>query len=85
MFCACPRLHCKLHITPHDLRRTFAGVAEVAGIGSTIKKDLLNHLSGRDVTDDYTGQTDIDDLRDALEIIEAKIKNFVNMNNSHAA
>lgn len=69
---------CGLHITPHDLRRTFAGIAEVAGIGSTIKKNLLNHLSGRDVTDDYTGNTDIDDLRDALERIEAKIMEFVN-------
>jgi len=66
-----------LHITPHDLRRTFAGVAEVAGIGSTIKKNLLNHLSGRDVTDDYTGYTDIDDLREALEGIEQKVMGFI--------
>lgn len=62
-----------IYVTPHDLRRTFAGVAEVAGIGSTIKKDLLNHLSGRDVTDDYTGYTDTDDLLDALERIERKM------------
>jgi integrase len=61
---------CGLHITPHDLRRTFAGVAEAAGVGSTTKKDLLNHLSGRDVTDDYTGFTDSNSLLDALEKIE---------------
>lgn len=67
-----------LHITPHDLRRTFAGIAEAAGIGSTMKKDLLNHLSGRDVTDDYTGYTDSDDLREALERIEAKLMQFIN-------
>lgn len=67
---------CGLHITPHDLRRTFAGVAEVAGIGGTMKKDLFNHLSGRDVTDDYTGQSDMDDLRDAMERIEAKMMVF---------
>lgn len=67
-----------LHISPHDLRRTFAGIAEAAGIGSTMKKDLLNHLSGRDVTDDYTGYTDSDDLRDALERIETKLMSFVN-------
>jgi len=53
------------------------GVAEVAGIGSTIKKNLLNHLSGRDVTDDYTGYTDIDDLREALEGIEQKVMDFI--------
>lgn len=68
-----------LQISPHDLRRTFAGIAEAAGIGSTMKKDLLNHLSGRDVTDDYTGYTDSDDLRDALERIEAKLMYFVRM------
>lgn len=68
--------YCGLHKSPHDLRRTFAGAAEAAGIGSTIKKDLLNHLSGRDVTDDYTGKTDFDDLRLALDKIEAKILAF---------
>jgi hypothetical protein len=43
-----------------------------------MKKDLLNHLSGRDVTDDYTGYTDSDDLREALERIEAKLMSFIN-------
>ncbi|WP_075185343.1 tyrosine-type recombinase/integrase [Teredinibacter haidensis] len=61
---------CGLHITPHDLRRTFAGLAEAAGIGSTTKKDLLNHLSGRDVTDDYSGRSDEQQLRVALTKIE---------------
>ena len=69
---------CGLHISPHDLRRTFAGVAEAAGIGSTTKKDLLNHLSGRDLTDDYTGKTEFDDLRVALQKIEDKILVFSN-------
>lgn len=64
---------CGLHITPHDLRRTFAGVAEAAGVGSTTKKDLLNHLSGKDVTDDYTGSTDLDGLKQALQDIEHTI------------
>ncbi len=67
---------CDLHITPHDLRRTFAGIAEAAGIGSTTKKDLLNHLSGRDVTDDYTGLSDNDALLDALEKVERLILKF---------
>jgi integrase len=64
---------CDLHITPHDLRRTFASLAEAAGVGGTTKKDLLNHLSGRDVTDDYTGLTDSNSLLDALEKIESLI------------
>lgn len=70
---------CGLHVSPHDLRRTFSGVAEIAGIGSTTKKHLLNHLSGRDVTDDYTGSIDIEDLRVALTKIENKIMEFVNL------
>lgn len=68
---------CGLHLSPQDLRRTFAGVAESAGIGSTTKKDLLNHLSGRDVTDDYTGKTDFEDLRQALQQIENRILFFI--------
>jgi integrase len=69
---------CGLHLSPQDLRRTFAGIAESVGIGSTTKKDLLNHLSGRDVTDDYTGQTDFEDLRHALQLIETKILSLSN-------
>lgn len=61
----------------HDLRRTFASLAEAAGIGSTTKKDLLNHISGRDVTDDYTGSTDIEGLRNALQKIEREIIKLV--------
>lgn len=70
---------CGLHVSPHDLRRTFSGVAEIAGVGSTTKKHLLNHLSGRDVTDDYTGSIDIEDLRVALTKIENKIMEFVRL------
>lgn len=64
---------CGLHITPHDLRRTFSSVAEAAGVGSTTKKDLLNHKSGRDVTDDYTGRSDLETLLSALQKIEGFI------------
>ena len=69
---------CGLHVSPHDLRRTFASLAEAAGIGSTTKKDLLNHISGRDVTDDYTGSTDLEGLRHALQKIENKLIAYVN-------
>jgi hypothetical protein len=47
---------------------------------------FLRALSGRDVTDDYTGYTDSDDLREALERIEAKLMSFINNpKHSHAA
>ena len=37
------------------------------------------HLSGRDVSDDYTGYTDSDDLREALQRIEDRLMYFVEM------
>jgi len=49
----------------------------VTVIGSTIKKNPLNHASGRDVMNDYAGHTDIDDLKEPLNKIESNIILFV--------
>ena len=61
-----------MHITPHDLRRTFAAVGNTV-TSTAILKALLNHKSGLDVTDDYIGEIDSETLRDALLSIEDKI------------
>jgi integrase len=61
-----------VHITPHDCRRTFAGVAELAGVGSHTVGVLLNHKSGS-VTGGYIGELDNKALRKALLKIERRI------------
>ena len=61
-----------MHITPHDLRRTFAAVGNTV-TSTAILKALLSHKSGLDVTDDYIGEIDSETLRDALLSIEDKI------------
>ncbi len=68
----------EVHVSPHDLRRTFAGVANVIGIPGHTVKMLLNHLTGRDdVTGGYIGELELDDLREAMERIESKMMQFV--------
>jgi len=61
-----------VHITPHDCRRTFAGVAELAGVGSHTVGVLLNHKSST-VTGGYIGQLDDTALRQALGKIEKRL------------
>lgn len=58
-----------LHITAHDLRRTFASVASKLDISTFKVKALTNHISGNDVTADYV-DVEFDDLRDAMQRIE---------------
>lgn len=57
-----------LHITAHDLRRTFASVASKLDISTFKVKALTNHISGNDVTADYV-QIEFDDLREAMQRI----------------
>jgi integrase len=52
---------------PHDLRRTFANVAETVGIPSITLKKLMNH-STQDVTAGYVGAT-VERLRDPMQRI----------------
>jgi integrase len=57
--------------TFHDLRRTFASIANRCGIGIYTVKALINHSyqDDSDITADYT-QIDAKDLRDAMNKIE---------------
>ena len=58
--------------TAHDLRRTFAGVANSLDISAYKLKRLLNHISGNknDVTAGYVGDISTDDLREPMQRIE---------------
>ncbi|SFG64993.1 protein of unknown function [Palleronia marisminoris] len=61
-----------LRATAHDLRRTFAAVANSLDISAYKLKRLLNHISGNtsDVTAGYVGEITTDDLRDPMQRIE---------------
>lgn len=55
-----------IRVTHHDLRRTFASVADSLGLGSYTIKRLLNHSSGSDVTAGYIAP-DVEELRTASQ------------------
>ncbi|WP_198368524.1 tyrosine-type recombinase/integrase [Roseomonas rosulenta] len=57
-----------VEVSPHDLRRTFASIAEVTGGGGYTLKRLLNHAHGGDVTAGYV-VLDPEALRPAVERI----------------
>ncbi|WP_168199255.1 tyrosine-type recombinase/integrase [Pseudorhodobacter turbinis] len=61
-----------LRVTAHDLRRTFAAVANSLDISGYKLKRLLNHISGNtsDVTAGYIGDITTDDLREPMQRIE---------------
>lgn len=61
-----------LHITPHDLRRTFATIAERLDVPAYTLKRLLNHTQSSDVTAGYV-IFDVERLRDPIE----RINNFI--------
>ena len=56
----------------HDLRRTFATIAESLDVPSYALKALLNHKSGNDVTGGYLVIT-TERLRDPMQKIESYI------------
>lgn len=62
-----------LHISPHDLRRSWASFAERGGIGQYTIKRAMNHLSGGDVTGQHYAKVDLDDLRAAMQRVEDHI------------
>jgi len=64
--------HSGQHVTPHDLRRTFATVAERLDIPAYALKRLLNHKQSSDVTAGYV-VIDVERLRKPME----KITDFV--------
>ncbi|WP_230657751.1 tyrosine-type recombinase/integrase [Psychrobacter sp. I-STPA10] len=70
-----------LHITPHDLRRTFGTVANSLNVNYPVLKRLLNHREAK-ITDDVTLQyiqVSQRQLRDALNEIEKFYCKHVNM------
>lgn len=65
-------LETEIYVTPHDLRRTFANVARIAGVQQNTLSWLMNHKSGRsDQTSSYQGRPEDFVLREALLAIEA--------------
>ena len=64
---------CGVRITAHDLRRTFASIAEELDISASTVKRLLNHRTGRsDVTEGYVIPSAAR-LRGAMQRIEDRI------------
>ena len=55
-----------IHLTPHDLRRTFASVCEMAGVPSHSIGALLNHNQSKSITSRYIGSS--------REMLEAALK-----------
>ena len=58
----------KIKFSPHDLRRTFATVAEGLDVPTYALKRLMNHLTGADVTAGYV-QIDVERLRVPMQKI----------------
>lgn len=64
---------CGIRVTAHDLRRTFASIAEELDISASTVKRLLNHRTGRgDVTEGYIVPS-AERLRGAMQRIEDRI------------
>jgi integrase len=57
-----------IHFSPHDLRRTFATVAESLNIPAYAVKGLLNHKTTGDITAGYI-QITVERLRDPMQQI----------------
>ncbi|CAK0760428.1 hypothetical protein CCP4SC76_3290007 [Gammaproteobacteria bacterium] len=62
-----------IDFSPHDLRRTFATIAEATGSPTTMVKRLLNHTTNSDVTGGYI-KTEMETLRQAVARIAAYIE-----------
>jgi integrase len=65
-----------LTVTPHDLRRTYATYLDSVGAPFGVIKQLLNHVSGSDITAQYVQNRSVDDLGAyadrVLTLIESK-------------
>lgn len=62
-----------VEFSAHDLRRTFATIAEAVGLPTTTIKRLLNHVTDNDVTSGYI-RTEQDTLRAAVNRVAAYIQ-----------
>ena len=65
-----------LSVTAHDLRRTYATYLDHVGAPFSVIKQLLNHVSGSDITAQYVQKRAIEDLQlyadRALSLIRSK-------------
>ena len=59
-----------IQFTPHALRRTFSYAAARVRLGDSERKALLNHLARTDVTDAHYTPWQVNDLREALKLVE---------------
>jgi integrase len=59
-------------VNPHDLRRSFASIADELDLGKYTVKRLLNHSDNGDVTAGYISIS-LDKLRRAIQEIEDTI------------
>ncbi|MDO8396408.1 MAG: tyrosine-type recombinase/integrase [Bradyrhizobium sp.] len=62
-----------IQVSAHDLRRTYASVAESADLSWLVMKTLLNHATRNDVTAGYV-QISIDRLREPVQRVCDKLK-----------
>jgi integrase len=62
-----------VHITPHDLRRTFLSYCEVLKVPVFTQKRLVSHALPQDVTEGYV-QFTMEDLRDEVERVSSYIQ-----------
>ena len=62
-----------IHVSPHDLRRTFITAAASCGIRDHHLRALVNHSLGRDVTSDYI-QMIAEELREPVQRVAGRIK-----------
>ena len=74
---------CGVAVSCHDLRRTFASIAESSDISYLSLKALLNHSVGNsDVTSNYV-QMNTERLREAAQRVGARMKALLNGNNTY--
>lgn len=65
-----------IHISPHDLRRTFITIAESCNIAVYALKGLVNHSMGMDVTAGYIN-ADAERLREPMQKVTDRLKDLV--------
>jgi len=59
-----------IEVSAHDLRRSWASVADKVGVGAYAIKAALNHATTGDVTGTHYAQVDVDDLRKPMQAVE---------------
>ena len=59
------------HHTPHDCRHTFSYLCKHYKVDELDRKKLMGHSFGNDITNSVYGHWSIEDLRNAIEKIEA--------------